>query len=92
MSCGVTNSRILVGRDERARAERRGQLQYYIPESSVLYDLNCISNAEFSHDTIRFERFEVGASQTTNFNLPNLASSSVIITYYNYILQDSLHF
>jgi hypothetical protein len=92
MYCGVTNSRILVGRDERARAERRGQLQYYIPQSFALYDLNCISNAEFSHGTIQFERFEMGVSQTTNFNFPNLANSSVLITYYSYILQDSLHF
>jgi hypothetical protein len=76
MYCGATDSRILVGRDERARAERRGQLQYYIPESSVLYDLNCISNAEFSHGTIRFERFEMGVSQTTNFNFLNLANST----------------
>jgi hypothetical protein len=54
MSCGATDSRILVGEDERARAERRGQLQYYIPESSVLYDLNCISDAEIFtwHDSI----------------------------------------
>jgi len=91
MYCGATDSRILVGRDERARAECRGKLQYYIPESSVLYDLNCISNAECSHGTIRFERFEMGLSQTTNFNFPKLANSSVIITYYNYISQDFLH-
>jgi hypothetical protein len=92
MYCGATDSRILVGRDERARAERRGQLQYYIPESSVLYDLKCISNAECSHGTIRFEGFEKGVSQTTISNFPNLANSSVIITYYNYIFQDFLNF